>query len=41
MELVRSLGDEPPVGMPDQYRIADPAEYDYDAQAQLDVLGGL
>jgi hypothetical protein len=41
MELVRSLADEPPVGMPDQYRIADPAEYAYDAQAQLDVLGGL
>jgi hypothetical protein len=41
MVLVRSLGDEPPVTMPDKYRIAHPADYDYDAQAQLDVLGGL
>jgi hypothetical protein len=29
------------VAMPDKYKIADPTEYDYDAQAQLDVLGGL
>ena len=41
MELVKSLGHEPPVAMPDQYKITDPARYDYDAQAQLDVLGGL
>ena len=41
MELVKSLKDEPPVTMPDGYKITDPAEYDYDAQAQLDTLGGL
>jgi hypothetical protein len=41
MELVKSLRDEPPVTMPDGYKITDPAEYDYDAQAQLDTLGGL
>jgi hypothetical protein len=29
------------VAMPDEYRIADPVQYNYDAQAQLDVLGGL
>jgi hypothetical protein len=40
MELVKSLGHEPPLAMPDGYGIADPAQYDYDAQAQLDVLGG-
>ena len=41
MELVKSLREEPPVTMPDGYKITDPAEYDYDAQAQLDTLGGL
>ena len=41
MELVKSLRDEPPVTMPAGYKITDPAEYDYDAQAQLDTLGGL
>ena len=41
MELVKSLREEPPVTMPDGYKIIDPAEYDYDAQAQLDTLGGI
>jgi hypothetical protein len=41
MELVKSLRDEPPVTMPDGYGVTDPADYDYDAQAQLDTLGGL
>jgi hypothetical protein len=41
MELVKSLADEPPVAMPDEYRIADAARYGYDAQAQLDALGGI
>lgn len=41
MELVKSLGNEPPVAIPDQCRIVDPARYDYDVQAQLEVLGGL
>ncbi len=41
MELVKALKKEPPVRMPDAYKIIDPAGYDYDAQAQLDVLEGL
>ncbi len=41
MELVKSLKDEPAVPMPDAYKIADPAEYAYDAQAQLDCLGSI
>jgi hypothetical protein len=41
MELVKSLRNEPPVNMPDAYRVEDPEAYDYDAQAQLDTLGGL
>ena len=39
-ELVKSLRDEPPVGMPDDWMIKDPQEYDYVAQKQLDALGG-
>ena len=39
-ELCKSLQDEPPVGMSDTFRVSDPADYDYDAQAQLDTLGG-
>lgn len=39
-ELILSLKDEPPVGMPDVTAVADPAECDYDAQTQLDTLGG-
>ena len=41
VELVKSLKNEPPVNMPEAYRINDPEAYDYDAQAQLDTLGGL
>ncbi len=40
-ELVKSLKDEPPVGMPDSYKVSDPADFDYDAQAQLDTLDGM
>lgn len=40
-ELVKSLRDEPPVGMPDARKISDPADFDYDAQAQLDTLEGM
>ncbi len=40
-ELVKSLKDEPPVGMPDAYKVSAPEDYDYDAQAQLDTLGGI
>lgn len=41
MELVKSLRDEPPVGMPTSFKVADPAEYGYDAQSQLGTLGGI
>lgn len=40
-EMVKSLKDEPPVGMPDARKISSPADFDYDPQAQLDTLGGL
>jgi len=39
-ELCLSLKDEAPVGMPDVSVISDPANYQFDAQAQLDELGG-
>jgi hypothetical protein len=41
MELVKSFKDEPPIQMPDAYKIQDPNEYNYDAQKQLDVLEGI
>jgi hypothetical protein len=40
-ELVKSLKDEPAVGMPEARKISNPADYDYDPQAQLDTLEGL
>jgi len=40
-DLVKSLKDEPAVGMPDARKISDPADFDYDAQKQLDILEGL
>jgi len=40
-ELCLSLKDEPPVGMPDVAVISDPADYQFDAQTQLDKLGGV
>ena len=39
-EFLLSIKDEPPVGMPDKTKVSDPADYDFDAQAQLDLLGG-
>ena len=39
-DLCRSLKDEPPVGRPDAEVISDPADYQFDAQAQLERLGG-
>ena len=39
-DLCLSLKDEAPVGFPDASVISDPADYQYDAQAQLDALGG-
>jgi hypothetical protein len=41
MALVKSLKNEPPVKMPEAYKIEDPEDYDYNAQTQLDTLGGL
>ena len=39
-DLCISLKDEAPVGIPDASVISDPAAYQFDAQAQLDLLGG-
>jgi hypothetical protein len=39
-DLCISLKDEAPVGMPDVSVISDPANYQFDAQTQLDELGG-
>jgi len=39
-ELCISLKNEPLVGIPDVCAINDPADYQFDAQAQLDTLGG-
>jgi len=38
-DLCISLQDEAPVGMPDASLISDPANYQFDAQTQLDTLG--
>ena len=38
-ELCKSLKDEAPVGIPDASVINDPADYQFDARAQLDELG--
>jgi hypothetical protein len=40
-DLCKSLKDEPPVGLPDAEVISDPADYQFDALAQLDQLGGI
>ena len=39
-DLCLSLKNEAPVGMPDVTALSDPADYQFDAQAQLDTLGG-
>jgi len=39
-DLCISLKDEAPVGVPDVSVISDPADYQFDAQTQLDTLGG-
>lgn len=39
-ELAKSLKGEPPVTMPEKYKLSSPADYQYDAMAQLNVLGG-
>jgi hypothetical protein len=40
-ELAKSLKGEPPVSLPDTFFISSAADYDYDALAQLDTLGGI
>ena len=39
-DLCKSLKNEAPVGKPDASAISDPAEFQFDARAQLDTLGG-
>jgi len=40
-DLVKSVKGEPPVGLPDAFAVDSPADYDYDASAQLATLGGV
>lgn len=40
-DLCLSLKDEAPVGMPDASVLSDPVDYQFDAQTQLDELGGM
>jgi hypothetical protein len=39
-ELVKSIKGEPPVTLPDTFRVGSPADYKYDAFAQLATLEG-
>jgi len=40
-ELVKSVKGEPPVTIPSTFRVSSPADYNYDALAQLATLGGV
>ncbi|MFW6151309.1 MAG: hypothetical protein ACOC6A_07215 [Chloroflexota bacterium] len=40
-ELVKSIKGEPPVTIPSTFRVSAPADYNYDALAQLATLGGV
>jgi hypothetical protein len=40
-ELIKSIKGELPVTLPNTVRIGSPANFNYDAQAQLDTLGGI
>lgn len=40
-ELAKSVKGEPPVTLPDKYKVTSPADYNYDAMAQHATLGGL
>lgn len=40
-ELVKSVKGEPPVTLPDTFRVSSAADYNYDALAQLATLGGI
>lgn len=39
-ELVKSIKGEPPVTLPDTFYVSSPADYNYDALAQLATLKG-
>ena len=39
-EIAKSVKGEPPVTMPTQFKVSSPADYKYDALAQLGTLGG-
>ena len=39
-EYAKSIKGEPPVTMPKQFKVSSPADFKYDAQAQLDTLCG-
>ncbi len=41
LELAKSVKGEPPVGKPETTRVSSAEDYNYDAQAQLDTLGGI
>ena len=39
-DLAKSIKGEPAVTLPDKYKLSSPADYQYDAMAQLATLGG-
>jgi hypothetical protein len=41
LDLVNSIKREPPVTVGNQYNVSSPEDFHFDAQAQLDTLGGL
>lgn len=41
LELVKSIKGEPPVTIPDTFRVSSAEDYNYDALAQLATLGGV
>jgi hypothetical protein len=41
LDLVNSIKREPPVTCGNQYNVSSPEAYNFDAQAQLDTLGGM
>lgn len=40
LDLVNSIKREPPVTVGNQYNVSSPEDFNFDAQAQLDTLGG-
>lgn len=41
LEIVNSIRNEPPTSCGDSFRVSAAEDYNYDAQAQLDTLGGM